>query len=173
MLTFLLFCAANWYSLMQFNTGFRYLLPVVPFLFLAASDHLARLPRRWLQAIVYGSIAHQVVLCMAREVNDTEKNLRDRAEELGVGITYVPGYWRSVLTETPVPVAYQRLFEEGLQLPWLTVLRQTSPGREALLGSPFLVLGLIGLAAGLLCGIWGVGTRRAAFRQQALPSGAR
>jgi hypothetical protein len=172
-LTFLLFCAANWYSLMQFNTGFRYLLPVVPFVFLAAADHLARLPRGWLKGVVVLSIAHQVVLCMAREVNDTEKSLRDRAEELGIAQTQVEGFWSAVLTETPVPIAYQRLFAEGLQLPWLTVLRQTSPGREALLGNPFLVLGLFALAGAAIYGVWRVGVRREAFQQQALPSGAR
>ncbi len=43
-LAFLIFCAANQYSRMQWNTGFRYLLPVVPFLFLNAVDHLARMP---------------------------------------------------------------------------------------------------------------------------------
>jgi hypothetical protein len=110
---------------------------------------------------------------MAREVNDTEKLLRDRSEELGIALTAVPGYWRAMLTETPVPVAYERLFTEGLQLPWLTVLRQTAPGREALLGSPFLVLGLFALAGVLLYGIWSAGARRASFRQQALPSAAR
>ncbi len=172
-LTFLVFCAANWYSLMQFNTGFRYLLPVVPFVFLAAADHLARLPRGWLAGVTVTSVAHQAVLCMAREVNDTEKNLREAAEELGLAQTQVEGYWRAMLTETPVPVAYERLFTEGLQLPWLTVLRQTSPGREALLGSPFLVPGLFALAGSAIYGIWLVGARRERFRQQALPSEAR
>ena len=155
-LGFLLFCAANWYSLMQFNTGFRYLLPVVPFVFLAASDHLARLPRGWLVALTVASIAHQGVLSMAREVNDTEKQLRDRAEALGAPETELEGYWRTLLTETPVPVAYRRLVSEGPQLPWLTVLRQTSPGRAGFLGSPFLVLGLFALAGGLICGVWAV-----------------
>ena len=172
-LTFLLFCAANWYSLMQFNTGFRYLLPVVPFLFLASSDHLVRMSGPWLRGITVASIAHQVVLCMAREVNDTEKNLRDLAQRLGIGQTQVEGYWSALLTETPVPMAYRRLLAEGLQLPWLTVLRQTSPDRAALLGNPFLVLGLFALAGALVCGVWMIGLRRETFEQQAAPSGAR
>jgi len=172
-LTFMLFCAANWYSLMQFNTGFRYLLPVVPFVFLAASDHLVRMSGPWLKGITVASIAHEVVLCMAREVNDTEQNLRDLAERLGIGQTAVEGYWRALLTETPVPMAYRRLFSEGIQLPWLTGLRQTSPGREALLGNPFLVAGLFALAGGAICGLWVVGLRHESFRRQALPSGAR
>lgn len=153
-LALLLFCAANWYSLMQFNTGFRYLLPVVPFVFLAATDHLIRLPRGWLVAVVVASIAHQGVLSMAREVNDTEKELRDRAEALGVSETRLEGYWATLFTETPVPVAYRRLVTEGPQLPWLTVLSQTSPERRGLLGSPFLVLGLFTLAGAAICGVW-------------------
>ena len=44
----MLFCAMNRYSLMQFNTGFRYLLPIVPFAFLQASDFLARVSKRTL-----------------------------------------------------------------------------------------------------------------------------
>jgi len=170
---FLLFCAANWYSLMQFNTGFRYLLPVVPFAFLAASDHLARMPRKWLVAVSVPTVLHGVVLCMMREVNDTEKILRDRAVELGIARGAVPGYWRAMLTETPIPMAYRRLFTEGIQLPWLKVLRQTSPGREALLGSPLLVLGLIGATAALVFALWRAGSRRAAFVTQVLPSNAR
>lgn len=162
--TFLMFCAANWYSLMQFNTGFRYLLPVVPFAFLAASDHLARLPREWLIAISIPTLLHSVVLCMVREVNDTEKILRDLAVELGIARSAVDGYWSAMLTETPVPMAYRRLLEEGLQLPWLSVLRQTSPGQAALLGNPLLVPALLGLAAALICALWRSGSQRRTTR---------
>ena len=171
--TFLMFCAANWYSLMQFNTGFRYLLPIVPFAFLAAADHLARLPHKWLVGLSIPTILHGVVLSMMREVNDTEKHLRDLAEQLGVARTAVDGYWVTVLTETPIPMAYRRLFTEGLQLPWLKVLKQTSPGREALLGSPLLVLGLFGAAGVLILVLWRAGSRRRAFVSQVLPSGVR
>jgi hypothetical protein len=169
-LAFLLFCAANWYSLMQFNTGFRYLLPVVPFVFLAASDHLARLPRGWLAAVAVASIAHQGVLSMAREVNDTEKNLRDQAEALGVSELELEGYWQALLQETPVPVAYRRLFEEGPQLPWLTVLRQTSLGQGSL-ANPLVVPGLFALAGGAICGLWSIRKRpaHAPRHQTALP----
>jgi hypothetical protein len=172
-LAFLLFCAANWYSLMQFNTGFRYLLPVVPFVFLAATDHLVRLPRGWLVAVVVASIAHQGVLSMAREVNDTEKELRDRAEALGVSETRLEGYWGTLLTETPVPVAYRRLATEGPPLPWLTVLRQTSAGRQGLLGSPFLVLGLFTLAGAAICGVWSVRADPSSGGSKASPPPAR
>lgn len=155
----MLFCASNWYSLLQYNTGFRYLLPIVPFVFLQASDHLARMRPRALALITVLAIGHGVVLSMTREVNDTEKNIRDEAVTAGVSEWELPGYWRRMLTETPIPVAYERIATEGPQLPWLTVLRQTQPERKALLGSPLLPLGVLALA-GLVCaGLWRLGAR--------------
>jgi hypothetical protein len=170
-LTFMLFCAANWYSLLQFNTGFRYLLPVVPFLFLAASDHLARMPARWLALVTVLAVGHTTVLSMTREVNDTELELRQAARELGVPETRVPGYWNRLLTETPVPMSYRRIASEGPQLPWLTVLRQTSPGREALLGNPWLPVALIALCGLAVLGLWRSGPRIPESSPGPLPSG--
>ncbi len=158
-LVFLLFCAANWYSLMQFNSGFRYLLPVVPFLFLAASDHLARMPKRWLVALAVASFAHMGVLCMYREVSDTEKELLDRAAELGVAQTEVPGYWTALLTETAVPRSWRELLHQGPQLPWLTVMRQTATGPQRLLGNPWLPTILLALTALALAALWRAGER--------------
>ncbi len=66
-LAFLVFCAANQYSRMQWNTGFRYLLPIVPFLFLGATDHLVRMPR-WLLASIAGlAFFHSWVIAAVRE----------------------------------------------------------------------------------------------------------
>ena len=65
--SFLLFCAANQYSRMQFNSGFRYLVPLVPFVFLLAADHLARLPRGWLWAVTGVTVLHSWVLATFRE----------------------------------------------------------------------------------------------------------
>jgi len=47
--TFVIFCAANQYSWLQWSTGFRYLVPVVPMLFLLAMQTLQALPvwLRW------------------------------------------------------------------------------------------------------------------------------
>jgi hypothetical protein len=146
--SFLLFCASNQYSMMQFNTGFRYLLPVVPFLFLQASETLARLSARTLAVVTALVLAHSLVLCMTREVNDTEKNLRDAAVAAGVGETELPGYWRTLLTETPIPMSYRRVASEGPQLPWLSVLVATRPQAPAWLKSPLLPTALI-LACGL------------------------
>jgi hypothetical protein len=74
-----LFCASNQYSRIQFNSGFRYLVPLVPTIFLAASDHLARLPRRWLVALAVPAVANSWVISMVREP--------------------VPESWHRVLTE--------------------------------------------------------------------------
>jgi hypothetical protein len=41
----MLFCATNQYARLQWNSGFRYLMPLVPFLFLALSDHWVRMPK--------------------------------------------------------------------------------------------------------------------------------
>jgi len=68
--SFLLFCAANQYSRMQWNTGFRYLLPLVPFVFLQASDHLARLPAKWLAAVAALVLVNSWVIASVREAVD-------------------------------------------------------------------------------------------------------
>ncbi len=162
---FLLFNAANIYSLMQFNSGFRYLLPIVPFVFLQASDHLARMKRATLGVLSVLVIAHGLVLCMTREVNDTEKILRDRAVAENVSEAALPDYWKTMLSETPIPMSYRRVFHaarpedaQGLQLPWLTVFAQTRPD-DARLRNPFLPLGLIVLTIAGCALLWLLGER--------------
>ncbi len=54
-LAFFLFTAANQYSRMQFNSGVRHMLPVVPFLFLLVATVLLRL-QKWL-AIILGVLS--------------------------------------------------------------------------------------------------------------------
>lgn len=66
-LAFLTFCSANQYSRIQFNSGFRYMLPVVPFLFLAASDHLARMKKAWLWVLAIPVLLNSWVISMVRE----------------------------------------------------------------------------------------------------------
>ncbi|MBI5433542.1 MAG: hypothetical protein HZA52_11995 [Planctomycetes bacterium] len=164
-LSFMLFCAANWYSLLQFNTGFRYLLPCVPFLFLSACDGLARMRPGWLALLSALVIGHGVVLSMAREVNDTENLLRHEAVEQGISELSLPGYWPRMLTETPVPVAYRRVFStEGPQLPWLTVAKQTQPALREKLASPWLPVGLLAVAVAACLGLWRLGARAEARR---------
>ncbi len=66
-LMFLTFCAANQYSRMQFNTGIRYLVPLVPFIYLAACDHLQRMPRKYLVVLSIAMLLHSWVISMVRE----------------------------------------------------------------------------------------------------------
>jgi hypothetical protein len=91
---FFLFCAANQYTRMQFNTGVRHIVPVVPFLFLLAAGVLLRLPR--LAAVLIGIITAYWSWCLAMY----------RDVELGAGI------FESILHIT----------FEGFRLPWLVTL---------------------------------------------------
>lgn len=61
-----LFQSANQYALLQWNTGVRYLVPVVPLLFLALSPVLLRLPRFWLYALVVPTVTVSWSVSMAR-----------------------------------------------------------------------------------------------------------
>ncbi|MGH9387709.1 MAG: hypothetical protein ACRD2N_25920 [Vicinamibacterales bacterium] len=64
---FLLFCSANQYSRLQFNSGFRYLLPLVPLLFLAISDHWIRM-RSWARVgLATTAVIHSWVVVVFRE----------------------------------------------------------------------------------------------------------
>ncbi|MFI5320804.1 MAG: hypothetical protein ACHQ6V_14610 [Myxococcota bacterium] len=137
---FLLFCAMNQFSLLQWNTGFRYLLPLVPLWFLAAADWLGRMPRPAFAVIAAASIAHMWVLSMSR-FQQPSSGYTGEAVPLAC--------WREILTHGP-------------QLPWLTVLRQTvsdpaSPIHWTALPSLILV------AAFAVCAwIWRAGEREAA-----------
>jgi hypothetical protein len=133
-LLFLMFCASNQYARMQWNTGFRMLLPVVPFLYLAACDHLARLPAKWLAVVSVPCLLQCWVLSMYRE---------DVIES-----------WRSFLSQ-------------GVQYPWLTVLRQTSPQETGLMANPVLPLALLALCGCAILAIWcaGIALERRAERR--------
>ena len=69
-IVFLLFTSANQYSRLQFNSGFRYLLPLVPFMMLAIADHWKhfRPSLKWAIAIV--AVVHSWVLTVFREPVD-------------------------------------------------------------------------------------------------------
>lgn len=66
-LVFVLFASANQYSRLQVSTGFRYLIPLVPFLMLAIADHWFRLPRRLQWTIAVAAVVHSWVLTVFRE----------------------------------------------------------------------------------------------------------
>ena len=99
--TFMLFAAANQYGRMQWNTGVRYLMPVVPFLFLAAANHLARMRGAWLAVLGGAAVLHSWVVSMRRRVRSL-----GRLRRLGAGSC-----------------------REGPRLPWLDVLARTATGR--------------------------------------------
>ncbi|HXT70235.1 MAG TPA: hypothetical protein VN700_10800 [Vicinamibacterales bacterium] len=64
---FLVFASSNQYSRLQFNSGFRYLVPLVPFLMLALADHWVRLPRGWRAGVAGVAMLHAWVLTVFRE----------------------------------------------------------------------------------------------------------
>lgn len=93
---FFLFCAANQYARMQFNSGVRHIVPVVPFLFLLAAGVLRRLPLLFAVLIGIASTYWSWCLAMYRDV------------EQGVGV------FESLIHITL----------EGFRLPWLVTLEK-------------------------------------------------
>jgi hypothetical protein len=77
----LVFCSANQFARLQWNSGFRYLVPLVPFMVLALSDHWLRFSKTTRLAITVLVVAHSWVLTVFREP--------------------VPQSWRLFLTEGP------------------------------------------------------------------------
>jgi hypothetical protein len=139
---FLLFCAMNQFSLLQWNTGFRYLLPLVPLWFLAASDWLARLPKPAFWALAAPSIAHMWVLSMSRFQQPSS------------------GY-----AGEPVPlVCWREILTHGPQLPWLSVLRQTASDPASPLHWPIWPSATLAASFAVCWWVWRTGARAAAAR---------
>lgn len=63
----LLFCSVNQYARLQWNSGFRYLVPLVPLLVLALADHWIRLPRGIRTGVMALAVLHSWVLTVFRE----------------------------------------------------------------------------------------------------------
>ena len=133
---FMLFNAINQYSLMQWNTGFRYLLPLVPLIFLALSDHLVRMPRWALAAIAVPVLVHTWVLSMVRYTR----------VDFGTGNSAIVGSW-------------ERFLDGGLRFPWLTVLRQTTPDPSSVVHAWYVPYAILLLTAAICAAIWLVGAR--------------
>lgn len=93
---FFLFCSANQYGRMQFNTGVRHIVPVIPFLFLLSANVIIRIPKLLAVLIGIGATYWSWCLVMYRDV------------EQGFGI------FESI----------KHITLEGFQLPWLTTLEQ-------------------------------------------------
>lgn len=118
-LAFLLFTAANQFARMQFNTGVRHMVPVVPFLFLIVAGALQAIPR-WV-AVAVSILGTYWSWCLAM--------YRDVEQGLGV--------FESI----------RNISLGGPRLPWLTTLEQLGfirPGLAPLvLAFALLVVALI------------------------------
>jgi hypothetical protein len=93
---FFTFCAANQYGRMQFNTGVRHIVPVVPFVFLLAANVLLKMPR--IIAVLLGIFGVYWSWCLAMY----------RDVEQGFGVFE----------------AIKHITLEGFRLPWLTTLER-------------------------------------------------
>lgn len=124
----ILFCAGISYTRLQYNSGLRYLAPLLPFLFVPAAIALARLPRRTQYFIAVTAVAQAWCMAMYRDV------------ERGAGALD--------------PVLH--VFTGGFQLPALTVLSRMTQYAEYTGGaaSPLPILALAGV---LVYGFWAFG----------------
>jgi hypothetical protein len=111
-LLFFLFCAANQYGRMQFNSGVRHVVPVTPFLFLVAAGVLIRMPA--IVAALIGILATYWSWCLAM--------YRDVEHGLGV-------------LEPVIRVTF-----EGFRLPWLTTLKNMGYFSDHASALPLLLL---------------------------------
>lgn len=71
-LLFFIFCSANQYGRMQFNSGVRHIVPVVPFLFLLTAPVLLKMPR--LVAVLLGILGTYWSWCLVM-YRDVEQGL--------------------------------------------------------------------------------------------------
>ncbi len=124
---FLLFFGSVQYTRLQWNTGIRYIIPVIPFLFLLTVAVLIRMPRIW--AYTFAVLAFAESWCMSMVRNQS----------------FQTGILDSVI----------QVFLQGFQLPWLTTLSkmaaQYAPFLENGGVSP---LPLFVLWGSLIYGIW-------------------
>lgn len=93
---FFLFSSANQFGRLQFNSGVRYIVPVVPFLFLLVAGILVRLPKLIAVMIGIGTTYWSWCLAMYRDI------------ELGLGVLE----------------PFKHITLEGFRLPWLTTLER-------------------------------------------------
>lgn len=124
---FFVFCSANQYGRMQFNTGVRHIVPIVPFLFLLAAGTLLRMPRLWAVLLGVGGTYVSWCLAMYRDVEQGRWGLPDIVLSITLG---------------------------GPQLPWLTTLSRM-PGLLPLpAGATVTSASILILTAGFIAAIW-------------------
>lgn len=132
-----LFFGGVQYTRLQYGTGVRYLAPVFPFLFIAASTVLLRLPRRISLAAGVAAVAQAWSMAMYRDV------------ERGWGLA------------EPL----KAVFSHGLQLPALGVLSKIEGPYAGYFKGGAAVLVLYLLTAMVICLLWR-GAALPAFRDE-------
>lgn len=129
-ITFTLFLSCIQYTRLQWVTGIRYIIPVVPFLFLLIVAVMVKIPRIVAYVIAVFTLGESWCMSMVRSVGTKNEGVVD-----------------SVI----------RVFLDGFQLPWLTTLskmaHQYVPSLEGHDVSPIAFFVLWGF---LIYGIWGV-----------------
>ena len=125
-LALMVFFSGSNYTRLQFNTGIRYMTPVLPFLFVAAAVVLVRLPRRAIYLIAVLSVTESWCLAMIREVE----------RDLGV--------------LDPI----LRVFFGGFQLPVLTTLSRLSGQYGDFFQYGVSPVPLFALTGVILYGVW-------------------
>jgi hypothetical protein len=111
-LIFLLFCAANQYGRLQFNSGVRYAVPLIPFLFLIIAGIWRRFP----------PLAAGIIAIMATYWSWSLAMYRDVEQGLGV-------------LESVIHVTF-----EGFRLPWVVTLERLGYFPAGISAVPILVL---------------------------------
>ncbi len=112
---FFLFCAANQFGYVQFNTGVRHVVPVTPFFFLIVAMVIIRMPK--IPAVLFSIISLYWSWCLAMY----------RDVEFGLGVME--------------PLI--RITLGGFQLPWLSTLKRMDYFQDRPLVLPvFLVCGI-------------------------------
>ncbi len=120
------FFSGSNYTRLQFNTGIRYMAPILPFLFLPATVVLMRLPSLVIYFVAVLSVTESWCLAMYRDV------------ERGLGILE--------------PIL--NVLSGGFQLPWLTTLSRMSGQYGEYFTTGVSPLPLFVLTSTILYGIW-------------------
>jgi hypothetical protein len=131
--SYLIFFSAVQYTQLQYITGIRYVIPVMPFLAVLTVAVLLRIPRWITWPVGVGSFALAWAMAMVR----------------------VPYPDRSVLG------VLKSIGADGLQLPLLTTLSKTSARFADGTAAGIAPLLLLALGGAIIVAIWRVGSRRA------------
>jgi hypothetical protein len=127
---FTLFFSTVQYTRLQWITGIRYIVPVIPFLFLLVVAVLIRLPRIVTYGVAALAITESWAMSMVRRVDVPDE---------GIASSVV------------------KVFLDGLQLPWLTTLsKMATQYVSGVDGKSVSPLPMFLLTAGLIWGIWRV-----------------